>query len=199
MIESDCYVLGQITKPHGYNGEVIFFIDADDPSAYQSLDAIWLKIDDRLIPHFIDSIKPHNTAQKFIVSLDGIDSEAKAKAISGCIALAPLTLLPELGDSEFYLHEISGWEVRHLGDHALIGSVQKVLDYAIYPILEVQTSTKEVLIPLPQDVEIKVDRNNQCLFVEMPEGLLEVYLGNENSSHENGSEWDGEEENEDAI
>lgn len=192
MIESDCYVLGQITKPHGYNGEVIFFIDADDPSAYQSLDAIWLKIDDRLVPHFIDSIKPHNTAQKFVVTLDGIDSEAKAKSISGCTAFAPLTLLPELDDKEFYLHEVAGWEVLNLVDQSLVGTVQKVLDYAIYPILEVQTGTKEVLIPLPKDVEIKVDRSNQRLLVDLPEGLLEVYLGDENTSQENGPEWDGE-------
>jgi 16S rRNA processing protein RimM len=193
MKKEDCFVLGKVTKPHGYKGAVVVFIDADEPSAYAEIEAIWVEIGDRLIPHFIDAMRPHNTADKFVVDLEGIDSEAKAKSISGCTAYLPSRLLPKLDDSAFYLHEVDGWTVATIdGEH--IGSIRKVLDYAMYPILEVHAEAhgKDILIPLPAQLEIQVDRAAQSLRVELPEGLLETYLGSDGASDE-AILWDGDE------
>lgn len=177
MKESDCFILGKVTKPHGYKGEVVLFIDADEPHAYLDLDAIWLKLGDRLIPHFIESIRPHNTANKFVVRFDGVDTEEQAKSIAASDALAPLTLLPELDTTEFYLHEVDGWVALDAATDSQIGTIKRVLDYAMYPILEVDTNGSEVLIPLPDSIDIKVDRHAKTLTIELPEGLLEAYLG----------------------
>ncbi len=193
MKEEDCFVLGRVTKPHGYKGEVVFFIDADEPEAYRDLDAVWLKVGDRLIPHFIDSIRSHNTADKFVVRFDGVDSEAKAKAISSAQAFAPLSLLPQLNSDSFYLHEVDGWKVNDLQNGSELGTIQRVLDYAMYPILEVQIEGREVLIPLPSEVQIKVERAMKTLHVDLPNGLLEAYLGKDNDENSD-TEWDGDSE-----
>ena len=68
-------------------------------------------------------------------------------------------MLPNLDGNTFYLHEVNGWTVTDAqGD--TIGTIRKVLDYAMYPILEVhaEAHNKEVLIPLPAQIEVKVDR-----------------------------------------
>ena len=52
---------------------------------------------------------------------------------------------------------------------------------------------KEVLIPLPAQIEVKVDRAAQSLAVDLPEGLLETYLGTEATGDEEGQWWDGDE------
>ena len=83
MNKADCFVLGKLTKPHGYKGAMVLFIDADEPQAYEALDAVWVEVGDRLVPHFIDALRPHNTADKYVVELEGVDNEAKAKAIAG--------------------------------------------------------------------------------------------------------------------
>jgi len=189
MKEEDCFVLGRVTKPHGYKGEVVFFIDADEPDAYRDLDSVWLKVGDRLIPHFIDSIRTHNTGDKFVVRFDGVDTEAKAKAISSAQAFAPLSLLPQLDSDAFYLHEVDGWEVHDLQNGSALGTIQRVLDYAMYPILEVEIEGREVLIPLPAEVGIRVERSMRTLHVDLPNGLLEAYLGKDNES---GEDWDGD-------
>lgn len=174
---SDCFVLGKITKPHGFKGEVILFIDADEPELYTELEAVWINVKDRLVPHFIESIRAHNTPEKFIVQFDGIDTEVKAKAISACTAYAPLKLLPALDTTEFYLHEVSGWMAIERANDEPIGIIQRVLDYAMYPILEVNVDGRLVLIPLPSEVTIEVDRAGQILRVDLPDGLLDAYLG----------------------
>ena len=76
-----------------------------------------------------------------------------------------------------------------------IGTIRKVLDYAMYPILEVHAEAhdKEVLIPLPAQIEVKVDRAEQSLAVDLPEGLLETYLGSEATDDDEGEWWDGDE------
>ena len=89
MNKADCFVLGKLTKPHGYKGAMVLFIDADEPQAYEALDAVWVEVGDRLVPHFIDAMRPHNTADKYVVELEGVDNEAKAKAIAGAPHTCP--------------------------------------------------------------------------------------------------------------
>ena len=192
MNTSDCFVLGKLTKPHGYKGAMVLFIDADEPDAYREIEAIWVEVGDRLVPHFVDAMRPHNTADKFVVELEGIDSEAKAKAIAGCTAYLPSALLPKLDGNSFYLHEVTGWKVTD-SDGSPVGTIRKVLDYAMYPILEVYSDEhdKEVLIPLPGQIHIEVQRPEETLKIDLPEGLLETYLGPD-ATNEDAAWLDGE-------
>ena len=194
MNKADCFVLGKLTKPHGYKGSMVLFIDADAPQAYKDIEAVWVEVGERLVPHFIDAMRPHNTADKYVVELEGVDNEAKAKAIAGCTAYLPTSMLPKLDGNTFYLHEVNGWTVTDAQGDA-IGTIRKVLDYAMYPILEVhaEAHNKEVLIPLPAQIEVKVDRVAQSLAVDLPEGLLETYLGTEGADDDEGHWWDGDE------
>ena len=146
------------------------------------------------LPHFIDAMRPHNTADKYVVELEGVDDEAKAKVIAGCTAYLPTSMLPQLDGNTFYLHEVNVWTVTDAQGDA-IGTIRKVLDYAMYPILKVHAEVhdKEVLIPLPAQIEVKVDRAEQSLAVDLPEGLLETYLGSEATDDDEGIWWDGDE------
>ena len=192
----DCFLLGKITKPHGYKGDVILYIDADQPELYAGLDCIWLEIDGRLVPHFLESTKSHSSLQKLIVRLEGVDDEDGAKALGGSNVFLPTKYLPELDEHEFYLHEVQGWTVANAETDSLIGTINKVLDYAMYHILEVHSDGKEVLIPLPPEIDIHVNRVRKHLSVTVPEGLLDVYLGDSEDSSE--SLWDGDVDSDEA-
>ncbi len=187
----DCFLLGKITKPHGYKGDVILYIDADQPQYYADIDCIYLEIQGRLVPHFLDSVKAHSSAHKLIVQLEGVESEAASRALGGANVFLPIKMLPKLDNREFYLHEVQGWTAVNADSGQLIGTIGKVLDYAMYPILEVQCEGKEVLIPLPSEIKINVDRDARRLSVSIPDGLLDVYLGE--TSEESDHFWDGEE------
>ena len=86
-----------------------------------------------------------------------------------------------------------GWRVADSESEAMIGTINKVLDYAIYPILEVTSNGKEVLITLPAEIDIRVNRAERQLFVTIPDGLLEIYLGtSEETKEHSDSLWDGD-------
>jgi 16S rRNA processing protein RimM len=40
-----------------------------------------------------------------------------------------------------------------------------------------EIESKEVLIPINEQTLNKVDHKNRCVFLKLPDGLLEVYLG----------------------
>ena len=124
---------------------------------------MWVEVGDRLVPHFIDAMRLHNTADKYVVELEGVDNEAKAKARpSGRTACLPTSMLPQLDGNAFYLHEVNGWTVTDAQGDA-IGTIRKVLDYAMYPILEVHAEARDKSPNSTSGaIEVKVDRSAQC-------------------------------------
>jgi 16S rRNA processing protein RimM len=104
------------------------------------------------------------------------DSEEAARSICGKDLYLPLSELPKLGSEHFYFHEVAGWRVQDLNSGEDIGTISRVIDYRPYPMLEVEIESVELILPLPKNFKVEVDRENQVLRVEIPEGLLEVFL-----------------------
>ena len=40
MDTSSCFVLGMLTRIHGIKGELVLFVDADEPERYAQLDTV---------------------------------------------------------------------------------------------------------------------------------------------------------------
>ena len=47
-------------------------------------------------------------------------------------------------------------------------------------------------IPLPDHVDVEVDRNGQTLYVELPDGLVDVYLGGNDDGDDRDDQNDGD-------
>lgn len=171
----DCFVLGKITKPHSFKGEVVLWFDVDDPGAYAGIDGFFVDTPSGLVPFFIISIRPHQ--DRFVARLEGVDDEAAALAIAGADIYLPLAALPQLDSSQFYFHEVPGWEVIDAVTGNRAGQISRVLEHGPYPLLETRLNGKTLLIPLPDHLDIHVDRSAQTLTMALPEGLLDVFLG----------------------
>ncbi len=169
----DYFYLGMITKIHGNNGNVTAFLDVDNPLEYQSLDMVFLDINNALIPHFIESIKILNN--KAILSFEGINDIEKAGALVKAELFLPLSLLPKLSGNQFYYHEVEGFTIvdEQFGE---IGLLKEIFDYPNQSVMQVFHKEKEVLIPVNDDIITKVDRNKKTIHVKAPEGLIEIYL-----------------------
>ena len=174
MTIKDCFKLGKFTKPFRYSGEVVLWMDVDDNSPYRNLKVVWAEERKNLVPYMINKLKPHK--DRFVAVIDGIDSEEAARSICGKDLYLPLSELPDLGSEHFYFHEVPGWRVLDLNSGEDIGTINRVLDHGPYPMLEVEHESVELILPLPKNFMVEVDRENQILKVEIPEGLLEVFL-----------------------
>ena len=173
MNKKNCFQLGTIAKLHGYKGEVSLFMDVSDYSKYLDLEHIFIDMNGALVPFFIDSLKPKNKG--FIVlKLEGIDSEEEARTLLKKPVFLPDSYLDHLDEKTFYDHEIIDFLVvdSKIGE---IGKVKEVIDLKANPLLSVLQNKKEILIPIFNGLVEKVDRDKNILFINTPEGLLEIY------------------------
>jgi 16S rRNA processing protein RimM len=172
MTKEECFQLGKITKPFGYKGQVIFFLDVDEPEDYAELDAVFVEVKSSLIPYFIKDLKVNGN--KAIVTFEDIDAE-QALALVGCNLFLPLKMLPKLTGNRFYYHEVIGWKVvdSEKGD---IGIIASVIDYPAQPLFQIMKNDKEILIPIIDQVIKKVDRKEKTMHITAPNGLIDLYL-----------------------
>ncbi len=172
---ADCFLLGFVSRTFGYKGECLAHFDVDDPQDYHQLESVFLLLEGKLIPFFIEHIgfKPHS--REAIIRFQGVDEEEKAARLCGKEMYLPLAVLPPLSGKRFYFHEITGFAVvdRHRGP---IGEVRDVLDLPGNPVLLVQYQQWEIMIPARDEVIERIDRDKRILHIHAPEGLIDLYL-----------------------
>ncbi|MCQ2260317.1 MAG: ribosome maturation factor RimM [Bacteroidales bacterium] len=172
MTTDECYHLGRITKPFGVKGQVIFFLDVDCPEDYAELDSAFVEVKGNLIPYFfhIDNIN----GNKAVVSFEEISSE-EALSLVGRDLYLPLDLLPELTGNQFYFHEVVGFSVVD-EEYGNIGTIKSIIEYPAQPLFQIMKDDTEILIPVIDQVIKKVDREEKCIRIAAPTGLIDLYL-----------------------
>lgn len=185
MQYNDCFQLGHITRTHGTRGEVVIFLDVDYPEDYDELDSVFVEIKGQLVPYFIKNINVQK-GSKAIVKFEDIDSIEAATPLLNCALFLPEDNLDELDESQFYYHEIIGFKVldEKLG---ALGTVTTVYTMSTQDLIAMTYQGNEVLIPVNDDIVLRVDREQKNLHVALPEGLLDVYT-EETTTPEDGQE-----------
>src|SRR5690606_7710550 len=110
MNKADCFHLGYVAKLHGFKGEVSLFLDVTNPEDYATLDAVFIEINGQLTPFFIESLKLKNKGFA-AVKFEGVNTENDARILLRKNVYLPASILPELGDKNFYDHEIVDFQV----------------------------------------------------------------------------------------
>jgi 16S rRNA processing protein RimM len=179
MLKKDCYLLGNVAKTRGFKGELVLFLDVTNPHEYEHLESVFVELNGMLTPFFIEQIKIQGNNRAHVY-FEQVDSEAEAQKLTGKAIYLPLSTLPKLSGNEFYDHEIPGFEVID-AEHGAVGKVVQVIDLANNPLLQIDKSGIEILIPLRNGTVQKVDRTNQQLHIQAPLGLIELYLSGDKS------------------
>ena len=174
MTKEDCFYLGKIVKKYSFKGELLAKLDTDQPSIYENLDAIFIEVNDTLIPFFIERSKLHKS-DLLRLKFDDVTNEADADALMKCDLYLPLDLLPKLDGTKFYFHEIIGYQ---MNDETFgpVGTVKGVNDSTSQALFEVDRNGVEILIPMNDDFIKNLDREAKTITVNTPPGLIELYL-----------------------
>jgi len=174
MRKEQCFYLGKIAKKFSFKGEVLIYLDTDEPYLYENLESVFVELHKNLVPFFI--LKSGIHKNNFLrVRFEDVNSEEDADEILNCEVYLPLSFLPKLEGNKFYYHEIIGFDVldKRLGN---IGKVKVVNDSNLQPLLEITNGDKEILVPLIDAFILEVDRKNKIFKMDIPEGLVEIYL-----------------------
>lgn len=172
----ECYQLGRITKPWGYRGQVVLFLDVDAPDDYLDLDSAFVEVKGQLVPYFfrIDSLN----GNKAVISFEDLAPD-QAAALVGHAVYLPLARLPKLEGNKFYFHEVVGFAVID-EQHGDIGTIASVIDYPAQPLFQILKNDTEILVPVIDEVIKQVDREHKTIHIAAPNGLIELYLGDTN-------------------
>ena len=169
----DYFYLGKITKKFGLKGELVVYLDTDEPEKYHSLESVFFDLDGEPIPFFIKEIKIKNRNQ-LIVLFQDVDDANSSHYINTDLYL-PLSMLPKLDGNKFYYHEIKGFTIidKNKGN---IGVCNDVIDYAQQAIMQIISDKGEILIPIVDNYIKNVNRENHTIEIESPPGLIELYV-----------------------
>lgn len=172
MTKEECYQLGKITKPFGFKGQVVMFLDVDCPDDYAELDSAFIDIKGNLVPYFfkIENIN----GNKAIATFEELKPE-EAQALVGHEMYLPLDMLPKLTGNQFYFHEVVGFRVID-EEHGDIGVIQSIIEYPAQPLFQIDKDGTEILIPVIDPIIKDVNRMLKTITIDAPAGLIDLYL-----------------------
>jgi 16S rRNA processing protein RimM len=170
---NDFFYLGVITKTFGYKGQVIIYLDTDEPEKYKDLESVFVKQEDEILPYLIEEFI-YKGANQAIVKFADTDGETVKNLVKSELYL-PLSFLPPLTGNRFYFHEVTGFDVidKEKGN---IGKCVDFIEINHQSIMQIDYNGKEILIPAVDDIFDTVDRETKTITITAPEGLIDIYL-----------------------
>lgn len=171
MIEaSQLTQIGRFGKPHGVRGEISAVIDTE----INNLPCIFVEMDGLMVPFFVGNVRTKGV-ESVLLTIDGVDTQEKAAAFTNRPLYARSADLPEedTDDDGFYLDDLVGWTI--VDGETTVGTIDDFDDSTanyLFHVLAPDGST--IIVPASTDLIEGADPDTKTLFMNLPEGLLEL-------------------------
>jgi 16S rRNA processing protein RimM len=191
--QSASVTVARILRPHGRRGEVACEILTDFPQRFKTLKFAELRgvrgdghINDARRVAIRSCWLSQSRGGQAIFLFEGSDSINDAEKLVGLEVQIPLSDRMALPAGSYYITDLAGCEVREAvvrspageSGGAAIGLVRDVQipgdNVAGTPILVVDSPNGELLIPLAQEICVRVDTAARVIEVVLPEGLRDL-------------------------
>lgn len=164
---------GKLVAASGLKGELIFKHELGKKTSLKDLKAIFIEDKkDSFLPWFIESAKIKNETEIYL-KLEGVETrEAAAK-------LSPKEVWMTEADFKKYAAKsapasLLGYTIYNSKDK--LSEVLEVIEQPHQLLCRLEINSKEVLIPINESFLKKIDHKKKEVIVELPDGLLEIYL-----------------------
>jgi len=165
--------IGRIVSAFGLKGDMIVSHHLGKKIAVSKIKVIFLEQKkDELLPYFVENIRKKGD-DELSLKLEGIDSkETATKYIRREVWL---------NEEEIQAHTQKnnpiGWVGYKILDQGKdLGPIIEVIEQPHQILCRLDINTREVLIPINEQTLHKVDHKNKTVLLNLPDGLLEVYL-----------------------
>jgi 16S rRNA processing protein RimM len=171
--------VARIVRPHGLRGEVAAEILTGFPERLLSLTRVWLwDSAERLREAEVRSCRlTTSRGGQALFQFSHANSIEDAQAMVGWHVQIPLSQRLPLAQGQYYTTDLQGCIVREESGAELgeVAHVQETGDkQAGTPVLVVRAAEKELLIPLAEQICIRIDPAAREIVVRLPEGLREL-------------------------
>ncbi len=174
MIQKDnCVKVGYVGKPHGVKGEISVSLFDGFYSEDLEPEFLLLDIDNGLVPFYIESLRIKGS-KTLLVKFEDLNSEDKARdlvAVEVYVESKDIT-----SEEEFHGGSFVGYTVvdQIKGNIGIISGINEISNN---PLFIIDCDGDEILIPINPDFIVGVDDENKVVDVNLPEGLVDLYLG----------------------
>lgn len=166
--------IGKLVAVHGLKGELVLEHNLGKKTSLKGLTTLFLEErKDSFLPWFIESTRIKSEDEVFI-KLETVDTrEAAAK-------LTPKAVwIPE---PDFKKFTAKNAPMNLLGytliDHGKpLGPILEVIEQPHQLLCRLEINGKELLAPVMEATLVKIDHKKREVKVELPEGLVEMYVG----------------------
>lgn len=164
---------GKLVAVHGLKGELILKHELGKKSSLKDVKAIFIEDKkDSFFPWFIQSTKIKSDTE-VLLKLEGVDTRESAKKLS------PKEVW--LTEEDFKRLSAKAAPANLLGytiinNKERLSEVLEVIEQPHQLLCRIELYKKEVLIPINEIFLKKIDHKKKEVIVELPDGLLEIYL-----------------------
>ncbi|NVO18978.1 MAG: 16S rRNA processing protein RimM [Bacteroidetes bacterium] len=173
MNPDEFFQVGKVVKSSGSSGELVFELDSS-LLPKKKLESVFIRIKGNLIPFFIDSLRSKSSGQVYVKLLD-VDEKEEIEELLGCSLFLPLSVKPAKKNASGFDLDLNGYKVID-ENHGEIGFITSILELPMQELLQIDFNGKEILIPLVEEIVLKLDKKGKILHIRAPEGLIEIYL-----------------------
>jgi len=164
--------VGFINRTHGYKGNLHCVTEISNPEKLLKPDFMFILINGLPVPFFIEELEVNGT--EFYLKLEDINSDDDAKKILGKDLYAERM-------KEKKKNELMSWKdvkgyLATDDSFGEMGVITEVVEYPMQYIGKCIINEKEVLFPLNDDVVSEVDDDAKTISLDLPLGLLDIYL-----------------------
>jgi 16S rRNA processing protein RimM len=168
--------LARILRPRGLRGEVAAEILTDFPERLPKLKEVWLA-DGRSAPRQVRVqrcwLSPGRGGQAVFHFAD-INSMEAAETLRGLEVQVPIQERAQLSAGNYFVSDLVGCAVWEAGASAALGSVRDVEFPGGPPLLAIDTSDGEILLPLAVEFCLHIDVKAKRIEVSLPDGLRDL-------------------------
>jgi len=133
---------------------------------------VFLDIEGGLVPFFLTTVEERDQ-RTAVIALDDVDTEEKARRLTGIAVYLPGTRPGGNGMNETGLSSLVGYEVFTPQGKSL-GLVEEAEELPMHWVLRLRSPEGEKLIPLHEDLIVEIDRGRKRMVMDLPEGLTEI-------------------------
>jgi 16S rRNA processing protein RimM len=162
------YLVGYILKPQGIRGEIKVEPVSPDPGRFNALNTIFVQ-KKTIQAYSIESVR---VSDRFVfLKLSGVDTRNDAELLRGAELLIPEEELLELGENEYFVHDLIGCRVVDEYGNA-IGELSDIMQNTSNDVYVLtRPDGAELLVPAIREVVCSVDLPNKTITIRIPEGL----------------------------
>ena len=166
------FKIGKFAASYGLHGELVLQHALGKKTTLKGLETIFIEqTKDNFLPYFIETTSIKSDTETYI-KLEGIDTKEIARK------LTPKEVWLE--ETDFKKFAAKAAPVALLGYSMIdvdkdLGEIIEVIEQPHQILCTILYKGKEALIPVHEANLIKMDKKNKKVYVEVPEGLLEIY------------------------